>query len=85
MLAVRLFANVYAQAWELLTTKRPWEKCTDIVQIITAVLVMNQRLELPATVPDEMVAIPDLIRDCWQANLSHRLLVDVMLAYGRMP
>ena len=60
-------------AWECLTTKRPWEDCTDITQIIAAIM-LDKRLQLPdpSSVPAEMAELPQLICACWQASPEER-------------
>ena len=65
---MRVQTYAHTQAWECLTTERPWAKHESVIQIITAVLVSQERLALPSTVPAEMAALPDLIKDCWQVN-----------------
>ena len=62
----RIHTNACTQAWECLTTLRPWAEFDDIIQIITAITVFNRRLELPSSAPAEMSMIPNLICDCWQ-------------------
>ena len=64
----RAYANTYTQAWECLTAERPWSEFTDIFQIITAVLVSNDRPALPSAVPAEMASLPALIQECWQVG-----------------
>ena len=60
--------------WECLTTERPWSSLTDVIQIVTAVVVQNKRPALPPSeaVPVEMAALPDLICDCWHVDPEKR-------------
>ena len=64
-----VYVNVCTQTWECLTTLRPWAECSDVLQIIAAVLTMNRRLKMPSSVPAAMTALPALICDCWQVGL----------------
>ena len=63
-----VYTSVYVQAWECLTAERPWEKCTELVHIVTAIIISQERLPLPSSVPAEMGSLPDLIQDCWQVD-----------------
>ena len=42
------------------------------IQIVTAIIVQNQRLPLPATVAPEMAGWPELIKACWHNRAEQR-------------